>query len=116
MARAKPKVPAAAPAIVPATAEAVYDHWEVQDISIFDNGSIVTGYVRWRRCRYIPTQINGETREVREFAPDTVVDAVAQLSLDNFDGLIEDDVDFGAGRDLFMAAAVRRAKRFGILK
>jgi hypothetical protein len=115
MARVKPKIVASSPIVVPARQEAVYDYWDTQDLSLTDNGSILNGYVRWRRCRYVPTTINGDVRDVREFAPDTIPNPTAMLPLDNFDTLIEADADFGIGRDAFIAAAVRRAKALGIL-
>lgn len=108
MARVKPKIPAGDSIVIPPRPEIVYDHWETQDQHLTDSGSIITGYIRWRRCRYLP---NG----VREFAPDTIPNPTVQLSLDNFDALIEADPDFGTGRDLIVGAAVRRAKALGIL-
>jgi hypothetical protein len=115
MARAKPKIVAAKPEILPARQEIVYGNWDTQDLNLTDNGSILTGYVRWRRCRYVTVQANGGTQDIREFAPDDIPNPTAMLPLDNFDTLIEADPDFGEGRDLFMAAAVRRAKKLGIL-
>jgi hypothetical protein len=115
MARIKPKIAAVNPVVIPARQELVYDHWETQDVHLTDNGNIITGYITWRRCRYMPVEVNSETRDVREFAPNDVPNPTAQLPLDNFDALIEADVDFGAGRDLIVGAAVRRAKALGIL-
>lgn len=115
MARVKPKIQATAPVVVAPQPEIVYDHWDVLDLSLTDDGSIVTGYVRWRRCRYVDVDVNGGSRQAREFAPDSVPNATASLRLDNFDTLIEADPDFGVGRDAFVAAAVRRAKALGIL-
>lgn len=115
MARAKPKVVAASPVIVPAKEQLVYDHWDTQDVHLTDNGIIINGYLTWRRCRYVPMPVNGGTQDVRQFAPNDIPNPTAQLPLDNFDALVEADPDFGTGRDLIVGAAVRRAKALGIL-